>query len=171
MNGLGIVHRDIKPENVHIDQNGRVKLMDFGIAKTADLSLTRTGMAMGTIYYMSPEQVAGKPDRCAVGGCLRVRRMLFYEPADGGVRAVNGDVHPEAVMYPDLQNVLLLDPAPMVNAGIPPRARALVMRCVEKKAEDRPESFRHRRRMRLRRTDCRVACRRKTQAVWPRRPL
>ena len=61
VNGLGIVHRDIKPENVHVDQNGRVRLMDFGIAKTVDLSLTKTGMAMGTPYYMSPEQVAGKP--------------------------------------------------------------------------------------------------------------
>src|SRR5258707_9637915 len=57
----GVVHRDIKPENIHIDLNGRVKLMDFGIAKTADLSLTKTGMAMGTPYYMAPEQVQGRP--------------------------------------------------------------------------------------------------------------
>src|SRR5438270_5366059 len=46
----GVVHRDIKPENIHIDPGGKVKLMDFGIAKTADLSLTKTGMAMGTPY-------------------------------------------------------------------------------------------------------------------------
>src|ERR1700680_4467242 len=61
VHGCGVVHRDIKPENIHLDPNGRVKLMDFGIAKTADLSLTRTGMAMGTPYYMAPEQVSGRP--------------------------------------------------------------------------------------------------------------
>ena len=60
VNAQGIVHRDIKPENIHIDPKGRVKLMDFGIAKTADLSLTHTGMVMGTPYYMAPEQVTGK---------------------------------------------------------------------------------------------------------------
>jgi serine/threonine protein kinase len=136
VNGRGIVHRDIKPENVHIDQNGRVKLMDFGIAKTADLSLTRTGMAMGTIYYMSPEQVAGKPVSPSMD--IYAFGMVLFELLTG-VRAVNGDAI-EAVMYQILN--VPLDPAPMVNAGIPLRARALVMRCVEKKAEDRPESFR-----------------------------
>ena len=57
----GIIHRDIKPENIHIDQSGRVRLMDFGIAKAADMHLTRTGFAVGTPYYMAPEQVLGKP--------------------------------------------------------------------------------------------------------------
>jgi len=135
VNGRGIVHRDIKPENVHIDAKGRVKLMDFGIAKTADLSLTRTGMAMGTLYYMSPEQVAGKPVSPSMD--IYAFGMLLYELLTG-VRAVNGDA-PEAVMYQILN--VPVDPAPMVDAGVPPRARALVMRCVEKKAEDRPQSF------------------------------
>lgn len=136
VNGRGIVHRDIKPENVHIDPNGRVKLMDFGIAKTADLSLTKTGMTMGTPYYMAPEQVAGKPATPLVD--IYAFGMLFYELLTG-VRAVNGDTI-EAVLYQILN--VPLDPAPMVNVGVPPLARALVMRCVEKKAEDRPESFR-----------------------------
>jgi serine/threonine-protein kinase len=136
VNGRGIVHRDIKPENIHIDPNGRVKLMDFGIAKTADLSLTKTGMTMGTPYYMAPEQVAGKPATPLVD--IYAFGMVFYELLTG-VRAVNGDTI-EAVLYQILN--VPLDPAPMVNAGAPPQARALVLRCVAKTAEDRPQSFR-----------------------------
>jgi eukaryotic-like serine/threonine-protein kinase len=136
VNGRGIVHRDIKPENVHIDPKGRVKLMDFGIAKTADLSLTKTGMTMGTPYYMAPEQVAGKPVTPLVD--IYAFGMLFYELLTG-LRAVNGETI-ESVLYQILN--VPLDPAPMVEAGVPPQARALVLRCVEKKAEDRPQSFR-----------------------------
>ena len=55
-----IIHRDIKPENVHINTAGVVKLMDFGIAKTEDLSVTRAGYVLGTPYYMAPEQVKGE---------------------------------------------------------------------------------------------------------------
>jgi serine/threonine protein kinase len=136
VNGRGIVHRDIKPENVHIDSNGRVKLMDFGIAKTADLSLTKTGMTMGTPYYMAPEQVAGKPATPLVD--VYAFGMLFYELLTGK-RAVNGDTI-EAVLYQILN--VPVDPEPMVNEGTPPPVRALVLRCVEKKPESRPQSFR-----------------------------
>jgi serine/threonine-protein kinase len=136
VNGRGIVHRDIKPENVHIDPNGRVKLMDFGIAKTADLSLTKTGMTMGTPYYMAPEQVAGKPATPLVD--VYAFGMLFYELLTG-VRGVNGETI-ESVLFQILN--VQLDPAPMANAGAPPEVRALVLKCVEKKPEDRPQSFR-----------------------------
>jgi eukaryotic-like serine/threonine-protein kinase len=135
VNGRGIVHRDIKPENIHIDSNGRVRLMDFGIAKTADLSLTKTGVSMGTPYYMAPEQVEGKPVSASMD--IYSFGMLFYELLTG-LRAVNGDSMP-VVMYQILS--VPLDAEPMVNAGVPPRTRALVLRCVEKRVEDRPESF------------------------------
>lgn len=57
----GIVHRDIKPANMmRVEASGAIKLMDFGIARIADSSKTRTGMVLGTPSYMSPEQLAGR---------------------------------------------------------------------------------------------------------------
>jgi len=130
-----IVHRDIKPENIHIDPNGRVKLMDFGIAKTADLSLTRTGMAMGTPYYMSPEQISGNPTSHLVD--IYAYGLLLYELLTG-VRGVRGETM-EQVFFQILNQTVEVEA--MEKAGVPPAVRDLVLRCTAKKPEDRPQSF------------------------------
>src|SRR6185503_9980261 len=78
----GVVHRDVKPANVIVTPDGRVKIVDFGIAKLADQSrLTREGTAVGTAAYMSPEQIRGdavdaRADVWALG-------VLLYEMVSG----------------------------------------------------------------------------------------
>ena len=56
----GVVHRDVKPANIMVTRDGVVKVVDFGIARLADTSKTQTGMLLGTLAYMSPEQIRGQ---------------------------------------------------------------------------------------------------------------
>jgi len=56
-----VIHRDIKPSNIRLLEDGTAKIMDFGIAKLAGTGVTKTGMMVGTVHYMSPEQIRGTP--------------------------------------------------------------------------------------------------------------
>lgn len=132
---MGVVHRDIKPENVNLDPSGKAKLMDFGIAKTADLSLTRTGMAMGTPYYMAPEQVAGRPAAPVVD--IYAWGMLVFELLTG-VRGITGGTM-ESVFYQILNQPL--DESIMEKAGVPPQICALILQATAKDPAARPQSF------------------------------
>jgi formylglycine-generating enzyme required for sulfatase activity len=130
-----IVHRDIKPENVHLSSTGVVKLMDFGIAKTEGLSMTRTGYVLGTPYYMAPEQVTGKNiteqvDVYAFG-------VLLFELLCG-LKPIEGDTV-ERIFYSILNEPLNLEP--LTRCSVPPQISKLVAHCTAKSPADRPQGF------------------------------
>ena len=135
IHGQKIIHRDIKPENVHITTSGAVKLMDFGIAKSEGLSLTRTGFVLGTPYYMAPEQVLGRNiteqvDVYAFG--VMLCELLT------GTKPVAGDTV-ERIFYSILHEPLNVEP--LRQAGVPAPLVDLVMRCTAKDPAARPQGF------------------------------
>lgn len=130
-----IVHRDIKPDNVHIDAKGKVRLMDFGIARAEGLSLTRAGFALGTPYYMAPELVLGQPATDMVD--IYAFGILLFELLTGQ-KPIEGDTV-ERLFYMILNEPL--NTAPLSQAGLPEPLIALVLRCTAKKVEERPQSF------------------------------
>ena len=104
-----IVHRDVKPANVMVLRDGKVKLLDFGIAREGDLGQTKTGQVMGTMWYMSPEQlnseaVDGRSDVYATGILLYefLAYTLPFDPRDMTgmiVKRLRGDPTPPLSKY------------------------------------------------------------------------
>lgn len=130
-----IIHRDIKPENINIDETGKVKLMDFGIAKSEGVQLTRAGFTLGTPYYMAPEQVLGKPltpqaDVYAYG-------ILLFELITGA-KPITGD-SVEKIFQQILYEPLSLEPLKALRAPAP--LCDLIARCTAKQLMQRPQSL------------------------------
>jgi serine/threonine protein kinase len=123
----GVIHRDIKPANILIAADGAVKLTDFGIAKSIGVQrLTGTGLAVGTIAYMSPEQIRSgqadaRSDIYSVG-------LTCYEAVTGR-RPIQGDTE-HALMNAQLS---VMPPHPtIINPLVPPAISAAIMRALAK---------------------------------------
>src|ERR1022692_2232595 len=130
-----IIHRDLKPDNIHITAAGVVKLIDFGIAKTEGLQMTRAGYVLGTPFYMAPEQVTGENITEQVDvyafGVLLFELLTGRKPVDA--EAV------ERIFYSILNEPLKLEP--LYEAGVPPSVSNLIARCTAKNPAERPQGF------------------------------
>jgi formylglycine-generating enzyme required for sulfatase activity/predicted Ser/Thr protein kinase len=131
----GIIHRDVKPDNIHLNPEGKVKLMDFGIAKTEDLSITRAGFTLGTPHYMAPEQVMGQKLTPLVD--IYAFGILLFELLTG-VKPIKADTV-ERIFFEILRKPL--DLSPMRLLGIPAPLCDLVARCTAKAPAERAQSF------------------------------
>jgi eukaryotic-like serine/threonine-protein kinase len=141
--GAGIVHRDVKPENVMLRPDGYVKVLDFGLAKLNvrgtsqdDATMvvhTAPGIVMGTMHYMSPEQLRGddvdaRADVFSLG-------VLLYE-------LVSGHRPFEASSASGIIAAILTEPPPPLNEDVPEPVRAIVDQALAKKRDDRFENAR-----------------------------
>ncbi|MDR9396511.1 serine/threonine-protein kinase [Pontimonas sp.] len=128
----GLVHRDVKPGNLLITPDGTVKITDFGIARVTDqVPLTATGQVMGTVQYLAPEQASGKPASPSTD--IYSLGIVAYE-ALSGRRPFRGESQVSIAM------AHIKEAPPELPGTIPDAVRALVMSCIAKKPEGRPET-------------------------------
>lgn len=127
----GVVHRDIKPQNIMVQANGRLKVTDFGIAQISDTKPNASGVAMGTVYYISPEQASGKAttfssDIYSVG-------VMLYEMTTGKL-PFEGDT-PLAIAMMQVNNQPVRPRK--IDPSIPQGLEQIILRAMNKAPEQR----------------------------------
>ena len=142
----GIIHRDLKPDNVYlISMKGKknfVKVVDFGIARVTDdagvsTGKTQTGMVMGTPAYMSPEQGSGQTGRIDGRSDVYSLGVMMYQLATGKLP------FPGTNFGEVLMGHLQQSPPPprSISPSVPEEYEAIILKCLEKKQEDRYQSM------------------------------
>jgi len=132
----GIIHRDIKPANIMVTPSRVVKLMDFGIATTTGVGnlqnrLTAAGMALGSVHYMSPEQVkAGAPD---ARSDLYSLGITFYEMVTGQCPIRGNSEYEIMAAHLAIAPPLATD----LNPFLPPTVAAIIAKSIQKRPDDR----------------------------------
>src|SRR2546425_3121202 len=152
----GIVHRDLKPENIMINRDGFAKLLDFGLAKLVERQkswsssassasdvatvleyLSRSGVILGTVGYMSPEQAQGRTDKIDHRSDIFSFGCILFEAVTRR-RAFEGQ---DAI---DSLNKIIREPAPSISnicPEVPAELQKMVRRCLEKNPDDRYQSI------------------------------
>lgn len=131
----GILHRDLKPQNVLIDERGRPRVTDFGLAKSTgeDSGLTQTGAVMGSPSYMPPEQATGRHDQVGPHSDVYSLGAILYQLLTGQAPFVG------ETPLGTLRKVVEEDPVPPSkhNPLAPPDLETICLKCLEKKPERR----------------------------------
>jgi predicted Ser/Thr protein kinase/tetratricopeptide (TPR) repeat protein len=127
----GIVHRDVKPANIRVTPDGEAKIVDFGIAHLQSSRITKSGLVLGTLQYMSPEQVDGKSldhrsDIFSVGA-IAFELVAYRKPFDGDTVS--------AVLYKVMHQGPDVKAFPRTEYS--PGLEAIVMRALEREADER----------------------------------
>ena len=137
--GLGIVHRDLKPGNIMLNEEGEVKITDFGIARLLgnnfEATLTTTGVGIGSPYYMSPEQVlASKEHPITALSDIYSLGITLYQVATGKLPFEGADS-----LYTIMQSHVKNSPPPpsKIVPGIPASLEEVILKSIQKKPEDR----------------------------------
>jgi len=101
---MGVIHRDLKPANIMVENNGQPKVLDFGIARATDVDMqtatlaTEAGQLIGTVPYMSPEQISGDPHAIDTRSDVYALGVIFYELLSGQMPLIVSDkTIPEAI--------------------------------------------------------------------------
>src|SRR4029077_9278278 len=128
----GVIHRDLKPQNIMLDPQGKVCVMDFGLARSLETAgMTRTGALMGTPDYMSPEQA--RADKADERSDLFTLGIIFYELLTGKL-PFQADTLMATLLNRPQQRAA---PPRELDPAIPQALNDIVMKCLETSPEKR----------------------------------